>query len=125
MELESDDLSNQHKIALTPIDSEKQKIITELNLQPVDKTMYTVFTVAKDYELRELVKMELGHDYKRGYAFYEFQHDFESISDDKRLLFMDEVSICNNAIPVENSVRLNHDACRKMSCFLLVLMLRD
>lgn len=90
--MEVDDRSNQHNIALIPIDSEKQKIIAELNLQPVDKTIYTVFTVARDCELRDAIKLELGHDYKRGYAFYEFQHDFECISEDKSLLFMNEVS---------------------------------
>ena len=100
------DHSNEH--AMVPVDTEKQDIMTELKLQHiVDETAYAVFTVTKNCELRELIKMETGHEIKRGCAFYEFEHEFESVSDDKRLIFMDKVS--NGSRLIEQFVRPSYD----------------
>ena len=76
---------------LTPTESEIAKITAQLNLQPVDKNRFDICKVTKDCELREFVE-ERKLEFKRGRVFYEFEHDFEYIADDKRLLLMNKVS---------------------------------
>ena len=85
-------LSDQHS------ESEKEKIIKQLNLQPEDKKDFEILEVENDCELREFIKGKqlLRFEYKRGSIFYEFKYDFERISDDKGLIFMDEVGNENN-----------------------------
>ena len=73
-------------------ESEREKIIAQLDLKPVDKKNFQIYDVEKDCQLREFVKEKLKCEYKRGRLFYQFEHDFERISDDKRLIFMDKVS---------------------------------
>ena len=53
---------------------------------------------------------ELKCEYKRGRAFYQFEHTFERIleSDDKEIIFMDEVG---NSVKVDYHVRFHHDHC--------------
>jgi hypothetical protein len=58
----------------------------------VDEKNFQIYEVKNDCELREFVKGELKCEYKRGCVFYEFHYDFERISDDKWLIFMDKVS---------------------------------
>ena len=47
------------------------------------------FKVDCDCELREHVenKLKLVSEFKKGGVFYEFKHEFESISDDQELIF--------------------------------------
>ena len=79
---------------LAPVDStesEKAKIKAQLNLQLVNKSWFKFLDIERNCELREFIE-EQQLAFKTGCAFYEFEHDFEYISDDKRLLLMNEVS---------------------------------
>ena len=50
-----------------------------------------LFDIDKDCSLKEFVE-EKGLTYKKGCAFYEFTNDVESISEDKEIIFMSNVS---------------------------------
>lgn len=88
--------------------SSKKKVATasmdeELVLQQtVSGGHFNISTIKNECELREYVENELGLVFHRGYAFYEFQHEFESISEDKELILHDVVS--SKALKMENII---------------------
>ena len=53
------------------------------------------FKVDCDCELKEHVENKLKRvkEFKKGCVFYEFRHDFESISDDQELIFKSNVGV--------------------------------
>ena len=68
-------------------------IKARINLNQLD----AVYTVSRDCELRECyVKKEKDGEEKlkfvRGWAFYEFKHEFESISEYQQVIFYGKVS---------------------------------
>ena len=85
------------QISMEDLGSDSKKVIDidNLDLQRIDRGVYMPehnHRVSRDCELRDFVKNELKQEYMRGCAFYEFVHDFEDISEDKQLIFKDEVS---------------------------------
>ena len=68
------------------IDVEKLRVLKTLNMAD-----YKRFTISDASELREFIE-EQSLEFKRRQIFYEFQHSFESISEDQELLTLDTVS---------------------------------
>ena len=63
----------------------------KLNRVDINKRWIEFFDVDEDCSLKEFVEKK-GLIYKKGHAFYEFTNSVESISDDKELIFMSNVS---------------------------------
>ena len=64
------------------------------SVSPRSNRHFNKHTVVRDCELREYIEVDLGLTFRRGYAFYEFQHDVKNIieSEDKELLSQDNIS---------------------------------
>ena len=94
--LKKEAASSKKKVAAATMDEE---IVLQ---QAVSGDHFNISTVTNECELREYVEKELGLVFHRGYAFYEFQHEFESISEDKELILHDMVS--SKALKTENII---------------------
>lgn len=62
------------------------------NVKEVDTKSFEIFKLNIDFELKEFVEKTLHRNFERGQAYYEFQHQFESIFEDNMLIFLKEVS---------------------------------
>ena len=66
----------------------KLKLITDRSFKKLDIEQ-------NDSSLREAIEYTGSKKFKRGHAYYEFIHDKENISEDKELIFMNKVDLCN------------------------------
>ena len=68
------------------------RIEVQLNLQEIDRGRFEMYAIENSCKLREAAPFKkLGH-FKRGYAYYEFKHEKENISEDKEIILMHKVA---------------------------------
>lgn len=92
------DVDESRTVAMDVVANETKHVtntqLDDIKVDLVPMGRLKVYTVSRNCELREYVKNDLKLEFKRGCAFYEFQHDFESISKDQEVLFLQKVSGC-------------------------------
>ena len=90
------DVDKSKTVAMDVVANETKHVTnTQLDNMKVDIVpmgRFKVYTVSRNCELREYIKNDLKLEFRRGCAFYEFKHDFESISKDQEVLFLQKVS---------------------------------
>ena len=64
--------------------------VKKLKLRPIQR-QFRKHTMKSNGTLREALESHMIVTFKRGRAYYEFVHKIENISEDKEIIFMDEV----------------------------------
>lgn len=74
------------------VDSNSNAVINfvQFKVQGVVTNRSKLCTVAHDCELREYVEKQLEFKFWRGCIFYELQHEFKNITEDKELVIGDK-----------------------------------
>ena len=66
-------------------------IEVELNLLDISRDRFKLYTIENSCKLREATPFKDIGCFKRGYAYYEFKHEKENISEDKEIILMHKV----------------------------------
>ena len=71
--------------------------LPHLNLKAVDENEWVLidYVVESDCSMKEFIEKQ-GHVFTRGCAFYEFNNEVESISEDQQLIIFENV--CTNTL---------------------------
>ena len=100
MKVPDDNQSDCVEVAVLGDTPQKMKNIKVYDLKietRINMSLFDVYTVSRDCELRECY-VKKGKDgeeklkFVRGWAFYEFKHEFESISEYQQVIFYGKVS---------------------------------
>lgn len=67
----------------------------QLNLQEISQDRFKLHTIESSCRLRDAAAVKDAGNFKRGYAYYEFFHEKENISEGKEIILMREVVFLN------------------------------
>ena len=67
-------------------------IEVQLDLQEIGQGRFKMYTIENSCKLKEAAPFKKAGQFKRGFAYYEFKHKKENISEDKEIILMHKVA---------------------------------
>ena len=77
----------KHRERSAELDVQAATVVKQFKLKEDSNERFLGFDLYKNYELRQFVEKELKREFKRGYAFYQFDRELEDIPDHKEIIF--------------------------------------